>query len=253
MLTFILNNIIKNKAIKELAPLSLLINIIIWKGDNNMTKKSIPQREKICKVENCTNPQKAKGYCNKHYMQVWYYGKVRKRTVHDPNEIIIKGDTAEIILYNNKCQKIGKAIIDAEDVGKVKKYKWHLHRKNDTHHVATNINQVTVYLSNIIMGRFLGCKKEIDHKNHNLMNNKKSNLRGCTHNQNMYNRKLNKNNTSGYKGVSWAAIEKKWIARIGVKRKYIRVGAFVDKIEAAKAYNTAALQHFGEYACLNEV
>ena len=87
------------------------------------------------------------------------------------------------------------------------------------------------------------------------MNNKKSNLRKCTHGQNMFNRKLNSNNTSGFKGV--VKNRGRWIAqierRIKGKRKVFKIGRFNDKVEAARAYNKAALKYFGKFACLNNI
>ena len=54
---------------------------------------------KICKVEGCNNKVHGKGYCNKHYRQFKRYGEIR-RTLKDPNEIVLHDDYAEIILYD---------------------------------------------------------------------------------------------------------------------------------------------------------
>ena len=59
----------------------------------------------------------------------------------------------------------------------------------------------------------------IDHINGNGLDNRRSNLRICTHTQNQANRRLSKNNTSGYKGVWWSGINNKWISVIAYQNK----------------------------------
>src|SRR3990167_296143 len=93
---------------------------------------------------------------------------------------------------------------------------------------------------------------EVDHINGNPLDNRKSNIRICTRQQNMRNVKLSTKNTSGYKGVSWSAIGKKWMAYISYgnkKTKYL--GYYTDKKDAAYAYDSAAKVMFGEFAKLN--
>lgn len=67
----------------------------------------------------------------------------------------------------------------------------------------------------------------------------------------MGNGKLRKHNTSGFKGVNWNTTAKMWAARIGVGNKRIFLGYFQTAEEAARAYDTAAKQYFGEFARLN--
>jgi hypothetical protein len=97
----------------------------------------------------------------------------------------------------------------------------------------------------------MGCKW-IDHKNHNGLDNRKTNLRKITHQQNMMNRRPSKNSTSKYKGVSLFKRDKKWIAHICFNRILRYIGIFATEIEAAKAYNIFAKKYFGEYAYLNK-
>lgn len=93
----------------------------------------------------------------------------------------------------------------------------------------------------------------IDHINGDKSDNRKSNLRICTNSENLRNRGSQSNNTSGYKGVSWSKELKKWRTQICINKKHIHVGLFKDKIEAAKAYNEAAIKYHGEFAKLNEI
>src|SRR5690554_1628702 len=95
-----------------------------------------------------------------------------------------------------------------------------------------------------------------DHINGNKLDNRKENLRIVTHTENGANRKKKYNSKSKYKGVSLCSNpnrKKKWRARITVNGKLKFLGNFYTEDEAAKAYNDAALKHFGEYARLNDV
>ena len=92
---------------------------------------------------------------------------------------------------------------------------------------------------------------DVDHIDGDAMNNNVYNLRYATKPQNAVNRGLAKNNTSGYKGVSFYKQSKKWESYIGYKGKKIRLGLFDCKIEAAKAYDKKAYELYGEFAWLN--
>lgn len=192
---------------------------------------------KICKVEGCNNKHKAKGYCAKHYMQQRQYGEI-KRTKYDKNEIILYKNYAEIVLYNNNCNEIGRAIIDLEDVEKIKNYKWSL--KNG-------------YAFNTEVGllhRFLNEYPNdmvIDHINLNKLDNRRSNLRICTYSQNNMNTKIKSSNTSGTKGVWWNAKREKWIAEIMIDNKKYYLGEFINKEEAIKTRKEAEIKYFGEF------
>lgn len=93
----------------------------------------------------------------------------------------------------------------------------------------------------------------IDHIDKNKLNNRIENLRECTQRQNSLNQSGSRRSTSKYKGVSWDKVNKKWLAQIMVHRRGKKLGRFVDELDAARAYNNAALQYFGEFAQLNEV
>jgi hypothetical protein len=88
----------------------------------------------------------------------------------------------------------------------------------------------------------------IDHKNNNHHVNDIGNLRTATLSQNQGNRKININNASGIKGVSWHKMASKWVAQIQVNKKKMHLGSFDSKEDAAQAYRDAALKYFGEFA-----
>jgi hypothetical protein len=95
--------------------------------------------------------------------------------------------------------------------------------------------------------------KGVDHANRNGLDNRRINLRPATPSQNAANCSPSRRNKSGYKGVWWDRSARKWVASIGVNGRVIRLGAFGDPVEAARAYNRAAAEAFGEYAWLNPV
>ncbi len=90
-------------------------------------------------------------------------------------------------------------------------------------------------------------KKCIDHIDNNRKNNNLINLRFATHSQNQQNRSMSKNNTSGFKGVSWNKNIMKWTAVIEVNYKTIRLGSFINKEDAINIRVQRAQQEFGEY------
>ena len=70
-----------------------------------------------------------KVYCNKHYDQLKKYGHAidnNPRTLMDRNEIIVNGKVARVKLYDARCNHIATAIIDADDVDKIRYTKWKL-------------------------------------------------------------------------------------------------------------------------------
>jgi len=92
----------------------------------------------------------------------------------------------------------------------------------------------------------------VDHINHDGMDNRKANLRAATRAQNMRNRKKFANSSgSKYKGIYFRKRTRKWEAMITFERKKIFLGCFRSEIEAAKAYDRAAMKYHGEFASLN--
>lgn len=94
--------------------------------------------------------------------------------------------------------------------------------------------------------------EEIDHIDHDGLNNTLSNLRIATHAQNAINsRKQNVVTCSQFKGVVWHKKNSKWQAQLHKDGKNIYLGGFIIEEDAARAYDAAAKLYFGEYANLN--
>lgn len=199
---------------------------------------------RICTIEDCNSKHFSKGYCQKHYRQIERRGKILERTLFDPNEFVFIGDDCIIKLYDKRGNYKAETIIDKEDYEKVKDYKWHLGEK----YVKTKVDGKTIRLHNLLTGNI-----EVDHKDRNKLNNRKENLRKCSHLENCRNRDILPNNTSGYKGVHWSKRNKKWVSGITLNGKLIYLGLFINKEDAAKAYNEAAIKYSGEFAVLNTI
>jgi len=90
--------------------------------------------------------------------------------------------------------------------------------------------------------------QQVDHINHNPLDNRRCNLRLCTNGQNTANARKHKDGiTSQFKGVSWDKYAQSWCVQV----QGSRVGRFKSEMEAARAYDNAARVAFGEFAHLN--
>ena len=207
---------------------------------------------KICSIEGCKNIYVTKGLCHKHNQQRYLKRGVfrdfsdGKRRSTDPNEFVIKGAICHIFLYDRKNNKIAETIIDSEDYDRCKSYKWYLWK-------GRAANPKVKQLSNFVMN-FKSTKWLIvDHIYGNILDNRKSQLQICTTQQNAWKKKIGKNNTSGYKGVSVSTKNNKYISTIQMKEENFYLGSFLSKEEAALAYNEKAKELFGKFAVLNQV
>ena len=158
----------------------------------------------------------------------------------------------EIILTHGKV-----AIVDDEDFDYLNQFKWLANKqKNDKFYVGRNIPVSNKKQSKIWMHRFIMNPEKgmvIDHLDGNPLNNQKNNLRICTHAENMRNSKIPKNNTSGFKGVSFVKKHNTYESSIRINNIKIYLGYYIDPKDAAKAYNDAALKYHGEFANLNKI
>jgi hypothetical protein len=142
-----------------------------------------------------------------------------------------------------------KVIIDDDLHWKLKYYKWYRLKTHGSDYAAANYDGKLILMHRFILNP--APDMQIDHINGDGLDNRRSNLRICTHDQNRLNRKIHKNNKCGYKGVYWAPHNKKWRAQIRRDNKRYFLGYFSDLIEAARAYNNAAIKLHGEFARLN--
>lgn len=135
--------------------------------------------------------------------------------------------------------------VDNSDLWKVAGFSW---RASKTGYLRAKINNKTIMLHRWVMNATEG--EVIDHINGDLLDCRKTNLRSCSIMENSRNRKISKNSSTGYKGVH-TVYKDRFRAVIRVNRKLHYLGYFKSALEAASAYDTAALKHFGEFAKLN--
>ena len=132
-------------------------------------------------------------------------------------------------------------IVDAEDYDRLKDIKWYL----DTGYIR---NSRHIRIHRFILNNPKGF---IDHINGNVFDNRKSNLRVCTPEENTLNRGAQSNNKTGYKGVCYDKSRGKYKADIKRGEKKICIGRFETAEEAAHAYDRKAIELHGEFARTN--
>jgi hypothetical protein len=87
-----------------------------------------------------------------------------------------------------------------------------------------------------ILGLALDDPRRVDHRNHDTLDNRRSNLRIATPTQNAANRRKPEGSTSAYKGVGWSSKQGKWAARIKIDGRLMHLGYFTSESVAARAY-----------------
>lgn len=133
--------------------------------------------------------------------------------------------------------------VDDDDYVDLRQYKWYLHPRGYA--------QAYIQGKMVLMHRFImqPGSLQIDHMDGDKTNNQRSNLRIVRHGTNIQNVPPKANNTSGFVGISKNGIY--WQANIYKDGKRLFLGNFKDKLKAASAYNTAALELYGNNAYLN--
>lgn len=143
--------------------------------------------------------------------------------------------------------------VDDDVYEEVSKFNWRLDPTNK--HVVRTIGpknkRRSLRLHRFVIKAQTG--QLVDHIDGNTLNNTRDNLRFADKSTNGMNRDKQINNTSGYKGVTFHKQMNKWHAQLCCKGKQYSLGLFELAIDAAKAYNEAALLHFGEFARLNKI
>lgn len=132
-------------------------------------------------------------------------------------------------------------IVDNDDFNEVKDINWRGAGSNGKYADNPSYGRMHRYIMNAPDDMV------VDHINGNPLDNRKSNLRICTHHQNLMNRSAN--NTSNYKGVRPS--KNSWSSRITYNCKEYHLGTFSTEEEAARAYDAKARELFGEFARLN--
>lgn len=150
------------------------------------------------------------------------------------------------------------AIVEPADYEWLSRYKWFAIKTERGYYAVRAVSaqeeerrQYQIRMHREIMGD-IPKGKIVDHRNQNGLDNRRSNLRNATSQENSWNKRKQKGRySSKYKGVSWFKGEGRWQARITKDSKQIFIGYFDDEQEAARAYDAKAKELFGEFAAVN--
>lgn len=128
---------------------------------------------------------------------------------------------------------------------------WYAHESLNTSYAKQNFRLSSGGRSTRSMHNFITGLLYVDYINGNGLDNRRANLRPATASQNQANQRKRRDNTSGFRGVQWAPLNKRWRSLIIVKGERKSLGYYTTREAAAHAYDTAAIKFFGEYARLN--
>lgn len=149
------------------------------------------------------------------------------------------------------------ALVDDEDYERLVVFHWQAtfsHGRWRVQRVSgPRARRVNVVMARQILG-VSDSKIFVDHINGDGLDNRRSNLRACTPRENLRNMHARRGG-SGFKGVSYSKrshqLRKPWAAQITLDRRHHHLGYFETAEEAARVYDAAARQHFGDFAQLN--
>ena len=144
------------------------------------------------------------------------------------------------------------AFVDDADYPMVSKYRWHVNRVGNRWYAMRNVydngSRTKLRMHNVILQ--VSARKEVDHKNHDGLDNRRVNLRAASRSDNNANGRQ-KIGRSGYRGV-WPS-GRRWAAHIQRDGKRHYLGMFKTAEEAALTWNEAARWIHGEFAILNTI
>lgn len=165
----------------------------------------------------------------------------------------------EIQLYGKKGKGLF-SLVDDEDFEELNKFFWNVNEAKTNKYVSrttsykerTLLNYPNVVLMHRqILGLVPGNREiQVDHINHNGLDNQRHNIRKCSAGENACNKRPFGN--SIYKGIIKCR-DNKYQAYLTTKGKRVSIGYFETEIEAAEAYNDLAVKFFGEFAYLNTI
>jgi hypothetical protein len=167
------------------------------------------------------------------------------------------GDAVFVRLSQKKAQRRYCSLVDADDFERVVKSKWYPARQGHNYYAtATSLKylprhhaRLHAFVLKVEPGQI------VDHISGDTLDNRKQNLRIVTAAENARNarRQTFPGKLSRFKGVTWSHHLGRWVASITFEGRTQYLGVFNDEADAARAYDVAALENFGEHARTNEM
>lgn len=155
-------------------------------------------------------------------------------------------------------------LVDDEDFHVASQFSWHMtgvrtYNGYTWQYPGTNVRvdgkHKMLLLHRLLMGARFGDNRRLDHVNGNTRDAQKSNLRWCSHGQNISNQRnrTKTNKSSRFHGVYFDRWKQRWKAQIRCEKRKVCLGNFTDEVQAARAYDMAAMKLHGSFASLNNV
>lgn len=203
--------------------------------------------EKKCCI--CGGKYHAKGYCEKHYLQMKRHGKILDRTIYDKNEWKMYDDYAECVTYDKYGNNNGLVKVDLEDFEKLRDYKVYLRESiNGKKYAMLSCKSHKYFVHRFVLGiskeKYDSSCNSVDHLNGDSLDNRKCNLRICSQNENMKNIKK-KNKIIGVTYLTNGAYGKNYVSNICFDYKNKYLGRYYTFEEAVYARLKSEFDIFG--------
>lgn len=199
----------------------------------NCKKIFIKKTEQIKKTK--------KNFCSRNcfYKYIRKNGKYSEPPKKKYNELIEQDEYFILKVYSKKLGE-HNILIDKEDYKKVSVVKWSVIKNCHTYYAVAKINKKSVRLHRLILD--FPKNKSIDHINHNGLDNRKQNLRICTHLENMQNKKVPKNNKIGISGIYYNSKLDLYI----VRKQYNNMRDYIGSFKSLNKAKTALQKYLKE-------
>jgi len=163
--------------------------------------------------------------------------------------IVLPQRTKEILLTKGKV-----ALVDEIDYERINKLSWYAVKRGRSWYASRRVcvdgRLCTEHMHRVIAQTPIGM--ETDHINKDGLDNRRCNLRICTHAENQHNQNpQSRNRYSHFKGITWDKLNNKWTAKIKADGRVIYLGRYQSERDAAEAYDKAAKQYHTSFACTN--
>ena len=175
-----------------------------------------------------------KAYCNKHYQSMIRYGQPYGHEKSTTNQYVVEGDLLKIITQNGDV-----ILADSEDYEKLSKHSWCVSK---TGYAVANINRKVTKLHRYLLD-VTDPFMVIDHKNHNRLDNRKTNIRVCSQRENAKNKGAVNNKEVGIRETKHGT----YSVRITNDREEIHIGSFKTLEEAKEARLKAERKYHKEF------